>query len=73
MKEIKVLNTLKIENNTSIFIDSNGFGIKTGDTVQDEYGVKHKVLSVGMTNTHGSMTTTSLLIEGTFNSSKICI
>jgi hypothetical protein len=73
MREVKILDTFKIENNTSIFIDSNGFGIKTGDTIQDEYEVKYKVLSVGMNNTHGDMNTTPLLIEGTFNSSKIYI
>jgi hypothetical protein len=71
MKVFKVIDTLKIGDNTSIIINDKGSEIKNGVGILDEYGKPYVVLSVGMNNNKGRMDTTTLLIEGAFNSSKI--
>lgn len=73
MKVHKVIDTLQIGDNTSIIIADNGMDIKNGVGILDERGKPYIILSVGMNNSGGKMKTTSLLVEGHFNSKKIFI
>lgn len=73
MKVYNVISKLKIESNTSIVIDDKGKDMHNGICILDENGNPYIVLSVGMSNTKGEIKTTTLLIEGDFNSNKIFI
>lgn len=74
MKVLNVIRTLKIGNNTSIIVNDKCKDVKNGTGVLDENGKPYVVLSVGMNKAKGSINdTTTLLIEGEFNSNKLFI
>ena len=73
MKVYNVIDTLKIGDNTSVVIGDKGEDIKNGTGILDDKGRPYVVLSVGMSNDKGKIETTTLLLEGTFESDKIFI
>ena len=73
MKVIKVKDRLKIGKNTSVIIDDNGKELKNGMGVLDADGNPYVILSIGMNSIKGSMDTTTLLLEGDFDSDKIFV
>lgn len=73
MKVHNVISKLRIGDNTSIVINDKGKDIYNGIGILDENGTPYVVLSVGMNNTKGELKTTTLLIEGEFNSNKIFV
>lgn len=73
MKVHNVISKLKIGDNTSIVINDKGKDMHNGIGILDENGTPYVVLSVGMNNTKGELKTTTLLIEGEFNSNKIFV
>lgn len=68
MREVKVIDTLRIGNNTSIGIQDRCIELKNGSIVFDNEDKPFKVLSIALTNTKGSLENTILLVEGIFNS-----
>ncbi len=73
MQAHNVISTLKIGDNTSVIIDDKGKDFKNGIGILDEKGNSYIVLSVGMNNSKSNRETTTLLIQGHFNSEKIYI
>ena len=73
MKQIKVLNTLKIGNDTAIVIQDNGKQLRNNIVVLDDNKIKHKIISVGLSINLQNPEITNLLIEGNFQSNYIYI
>lgn len=71
MRAVKVINTLKIGNNTAIILDDKCKDIKNGTAILDDKGKPYIILSVGMDSSKGSLEKASVLIEGSFKSEKI--
>lgn len=72
----KVLNSLKIGNNTAAMISGRGEGLKNGITVIGNSGKVYKVISVGMPSGQSVDAigkSTDLLIEGDFNEEEIAL
>lgn len=72
----RVLDVFPLGENTSVTIEGNGEGLKNNTTVISDEGTNHKLLSVGMlSGTSGEeiKKTTTILIEGMFNSKSISI
>lgn len=65
--DYKVLDVFRIGNNTSVTIEGKGNGLKNNMRIKDSLGITHKLLSVAMISGDNRDTTT-LLIEGDFNS-----
>lgn len=68
MKTIRVLDTLKIGNNTSVIVESKCEELRNGMDVLDSDNNIHRLLSVGMAGGTHNLDATSLLIKGKFNS-----
>lgn len=71
----KVIDTFKIAGNTSISIEGDGDGIKNGMIITDSDGKKHKIISVAMYGGESLpvLKTTTILVEGKFESSEIIL
>ena len=70
-----VIGSAPINGNTTVVIDGNGEHLKNGLGVLDEQGMPHEIISVAMTssNSEASLNKTTLLISGTFLSSKLYV
>lgn len=69
-----VLKTMKIGNNTAVVVDGSKELFYNGLGVLDEKGKPYEVLSVGMDKTFDTISDkTSLLLSGSFESTKIFI
>lgn len=68
MKTIKVLDTLKIGDNTSVIVESRCEDLRNNMEILDSNNNKHNLLSIGMEANQCSIDTTTLLIKGNFNS-----
>lgn len=68
----KVLDIFPIGQNSSVTIEGNGKGLQNGITIKDSLGTSHKLISVAMISGEKAGTTT-LLIEGKFNSETISL
>lgn len=68
----KVLDTFSISGNTSVTIEGNGEGLKNNIIIKSDEGKLYKLLSIAMVLGEKNNTTT-LLIEGNFNSNFIII
>lgn len=67
-----VLDIFPIGNNTSVTIKGNGNGLKNNVMVTDENEKKYKLLSVAFVSGQSKINkTTTILIEGKFNSKLI--
>lgn len=70
-----VIGSMPINGNTSVVIDDNGQFLKNGIGILDDQGKPHEILSVAMTTSYNeeSLNKTTLLISGSFSSSKIYV
>ncbi len=73
----KVLSTLPIDENTAIVVEGSRELFRNGIGILDESGKPYEVLSVGMDDsadaTIESIDKSSLLVRGTFSSSRIYV
>lgn len=76
MTIFQVIDTLQVDDNTSVIIEGNGDLLKNGIGVLDENGKPYEVLSVAMVK-EGSepeaLQRTMILIEGKFSSKKLFV
>lgn len=68
----KVIDIFPVGGNTSVTIEGNGQGLKNNIFIKDSLGVTYKLLSVAMLS-GGIQETTTLMIEGKFDSEKIIL
>ncbi len=64
----KVIQTMKIKDNTAVTIDGGGERLHNGIIINNG---RHKVLSVGMSNSKDIGRRTTVLIEGIFSDREI--
>ena len=70
----KVLDVFPLGENTSVTIEGNGNGLKNNIMITSDKGIAHKLLSVAMLSKESEIKkTTTVLIEGVFNSKTITI
>jgi len=73
MRVMKVIDTLKVGNNTLIAVDDPCEDIKNGYGVIDENGKPHEIISIGTNNNKKSINITNILIEGDIKAKKIFV
>ena len=79
MRVIKVLDTVKLQDNTVVFVEDRYNCLRSGMGVIDGNGNNHVILSVGTFNPMDhlekitSLDKTNILIKGDFNSNKIIV
>jgi len=71
MRELKIMDTLKIGNNTLIAVDDPCEDIKNGSALLDDSGKPYVILSIGTNSNKNNINITNILIDGHIKSEKI--
>ena len=73
MTILDVIDYASINGDTTVIVEGDDSILKNGIGILDDNGKPHKIKSVGLTSDSDSRTTTPLLIEGPFKSSRIFV
>lgn len=73
MTILDVIDTAPINGDTTVIVKGDDSVLKNGIGILDSNGKPHKIISVGLTSGAGEKTTTPLLVEGNFSSSKVYV
>lgn len=73
MRVLKIMDTLKIGNNTLLAVDDPCEDLKNGCALLDEQGKPHIIISIGTNSNKENINITNILIKGDIQSQNIFI
>ena len=73
MTILDVIETAPINGDTTLIVKGDDSILKNGIGILDATGKPYKIKSVGLTSNDGERSTTPLLVEGEFSSTKIFV
>lgn len=73
MTILDVIDTAPINGDTTVIVKGDDSILKNGIGILDANGKPYRIKSVGLTTGTGDRTTTPLLVEGNFVSSKVFV
>ena len=72
MRELQIMDTLKLGNNTLIVVNDCCEDMKNGSELLDENGKSHIILSISISN-KDNINITNILLEGELKSKKLFV
>ena len=73
MTILDVIDSAPINGDTTVIVKGDDSILKNGIGILDADGKPHRIKSVGLTSGIGDRTTTPVLVEGDFESSKVYV
>lgn len=73
MRVLKVIDTVKIGNNTLIAVNDPCEDIMNGSGLLDDKGIPHVILSIGTNSNSNNINITNILLEGDINSKQLFV
>lgn len=73
MRVLKIIDTIKIGDNTLIAVNDPCEDIKNGSGLLDENGVPHVILSIATNSNKNNINITNILVEGDIESKQVFI